>query len=74
MDDTARRADSRTASLHGASTSWEVGFELIGTVSPGRVTECCKVLVDAELVEREDRDIGFGRFETYWSRSSVGDC
>mgnify|MGYP002763357930 FL=1 len=56
----------------GASTSWEVGFELIGTVSPGRVTERCKVLVDAELVEREKREIGFGRVETYWSITTWG--
>lgn len=34
-----------------AATSWEVGFELSGTVRPGRVTERCNTLVDAELVE-----------------------
>ena len=34
----------------GAATSWEVGFELVGTVSPGRVTERCNTFVDAELV------------------------
>jgi hypothetical protein len=56
----------------GAATSWEVGFELTGTVSPGRVTERCKVLVDAELVERKDRDIGFGRVETCWSITTWG--
>lgn len=56
----------------GASTSWEVGFELSGTVSPSRVAERCNTLVDAELVEREDRDIGFGRVETYWSITTWG--
>lgn len=56
----------------GDATSWEVGFDLSGTVSPGRVTERCKVLVDAGLVEREDRDLGFGRFETYWSITTWG--
>ncbi|WP_161781688.1 hypothetical protein [Halorubrum coriense] len=34
-----------------AATSWEVGFELSGTVRLGRVTERCNKLVDAELVE-----------------------
>jgi hypothetical protein len=56
----------------GASTSWEVGFELSGTVSPSRVTERCNTLVDAELVEREDRDMGFDRVETYWSITTWG--
>jgi hypothetical protein len=59
-------------SSEGTETSWEVGFKLSGAVSLGRVTERCKVLVDAELVEREKREIGFGRVETYWSITTWG--
>lgn len=47
-------------------------FEAFGRVSQDRVTERCKVLADAELVEREDRDIGLGRIETYWSITTWG--
>ncbi|GAB3706645.1 hypothetical protein [Halorubrum pallidum] len=41
----------------GAATSWEIGFEFIGTVSPGRITKRCKVLLDAGLVDRYEREI-----------------
>lgn len=30
------------------------------------------MLGDIELVEREDRDTGFGRVETYWSITAWG--
>ncbi|OYR49092.1 helix-turn-helix domain-containing protein [Halorubrum sp. Ea8] len=53
-------------------TSWEIGFDLTGTVSPGRVTERCKVLLDAGLVDRYERKIVDGRFETYWSITTWG--
>lgn len=36
------------------------------------MTERCKILVDAELVEREKRDIRFGRVEAYWSITTWG--
>lgn len=32
----------------------------------------CNVLIDSELAERADRDIGFGRVETYWSITTWG--
>jgi predicted ArsR family transcriptional regulator len=56
----------------GDATAWEIGLDLVNTTPTGRVTERCKVLADAELVEHEDRDIGFGRIETYWSITTWG--
>lgn len=41
----------------GAATSWEVRFELTGTVSSGRMTERCNTLIDADLLERKDSNI-----------------
>ena len=57
----------------GDATAWEIGFDITGTVSPARVTERCEVLADAQLVEREDRNLGFGRYETYWSITTWGE-
>ncbi len=57
----------------GNATAWEVALDITGPVSPDRVTERCSVLADAELVERDDRDLGFGRFETYWSITTWGE-
>ncbi|OYR43377.1 repressor phrH2 [Halorubrum sp. Hd13] len=56
----------------GDSDAWEIGFDLTGTVSPGRVTERCKVLLDAELVDRYEQEIVDGRFEIYWSITTWG--
>ena len=57
---------------NGAATAWEIGLDIVGITRTGSVSERCKVLADAELVEREDRDIGFGRVETYWSITTWG--
>ncbi|WP_147587211.1 repressor phrH2 [Halorubrum lipolyticum] len=57
----------------GDADAWEIGFDLTGTVSPSRVTERCKVLLDAELVDRHEREVVDGRFETYWSITTWGE-
>lgn len=54
------------------STTWEIGFDLTGAVSPGRLTERCNVLIDAEFLEREDRDLGLDRIKAYWSITMWG--
>ena len=51
----------------GDSTAWEIAFEAFGRVSQDRVTERCKVLADAELVERHERERVGGRIEIEWS-------
>jgi len=56
----------------GDADAWEVGLDLTGAVSPGRVTERCKVLLDAGLVNRYEQEIVDGRFETYWSITTWG--
>ena len=56
----------------GDGDAWEIGFDLTGTVSPGRVTERCKVLLNAGLVDRYEQEIVDGRFETYWSITAWG--
>lgn len=56
----------------GDTIAWEIGTDLVGPVSCSRVIECWCVLAEAGLVEREDRDLGFGRFETFWSITTWG--
>jgi len=56
----------------GDGDAWEIGFDLTGPITPGRVTERCKVLLDAELVDRYEQEIVDGRFETYWSITTWG--
>lgn len=47
-------------------------FDITGTVSLGRITERCKVLVDTLLVDRYEQEIVDDRFETYWSITAWG--
>ena len=56
----------------GDADALEIGFKFTGPVSPSRVTERCKVLLNAELVDRYEQEIVEGRFETYWSITTWG--
>lgn len=57
----------------GDSTAWEIAFEAFGRMSQDRVTERCKVLADAELVERHERESIGGRIEIEWSITTWGE-
>ena len=56
----------------GDATAWEIGVDLVEPMRTSRMTERCKVLANAELVDRYEREIVDGRFETYWSITTWG--
>ena len=57
----------------GNATAWEVAFDVRGRVSKNRARSRLAVLADAELVDRHEREVVDGRFETYWSITTWGE-
>ena len=62
----------RLADDHEA-TAWEIAFDVHGRVSKNRASSRLAVLADAELVDRHEREVVDGRFETYWSITTWGE-
>jgi len=57
----------------GDADAWEIAFDVRGRVSKNRARSRLAVLADAELVDRHEREVVNGRFETYWSITTWGE-
>lgn len=55
------------------ATAWEIAYDVRGRVSKNRASSRLAVLADAELVDRHEREVVDGRFETYWSITTWGE-
>lgn len=55
------------------ATAWEIAFDVPGRVSKNRARSRLAILANAELVDRHEREVSDGCFETYWSITTWGE-